>query len=84
MLIGRKPEIKRLEKIYRSKEAEFVVLYGRRRIGKTFLIRKFFESKNNIFFQVTGVQKGSFKKQFYYVLCALGKRERGVLYYSKR
>jgi AAA+ ATPase superfamily predicted ATPase len=42
MLIGRTPEIKRLEKVYRSKEAEFVVLYGRRRVGKTFLIKHFF------------------------------------------
>ena len=62
-MIGRKPEIQRLEKVYSSKEAEFVVLYGRRRIGKTFLIRQFFKNKKGVFFQVTGLQKGSLKSQ---------------------
>lgn len=64
MLIGRTVEIQRLEKVFQSAEAEFVVLYGRRRIGKTFLIRQFFEQKQGCrFFQVTGLQKGSLKKQ---------------------
>jgi len=63
MIIGRKTELQRLEKIYKSKEAEFVVLYGRRRIGKTFLIREFFKTKPAVFFQVTGSQKGTLKKQ---------------------
>lgn len=63
MLIGRNVEIARLEKIFKSLEAEFVVLYGRRRIGKTFLIREFFKEKNCHFLQCTGLKKGSFKKQ---------------------
>lgn len=63
MLIGRTTEIKRLEKVYRSKEAEFVVLYGRRRVGKTFLIKQFFSGKKGIFFQVTGSKKGTLQKQ---------------------
>lgn len=36
--IGRESEADQLEKIFKSKQAEFVVVYGRRRIGKTFLI----------------------------------------------
>lgn len=63
MLIGRRREIERLEKVYCSKEAEFVVIYGRRRIGKTFLIREFFSSKKCIFFQATGLQKGKLSLQ---------------------
>jgi len=63
MIVGRKVEVKRLEKVYKSSEAEFVVLYGRRRIGKTFLIRKFFEKKECPFFQCVGLQKGTLKKQ---------------------
>lgn len=63
MIIGRKSELQRLEKIYKSKEAEFVVLYGRRRIGKTFLIREFFQNRPAVFFQVTGSQKGALKTQ---------------------
>lgn len=63
MLIGRNTELKYLEKVYRSKEAEFVVLYGRRRVGKTFLIRQFFKQKKCLFFQVTGLQKGNLTTQ---------------------
>ena len=35
ILIGRDAELKHLEAIASSKEAEFVVVYGRRRVGKT-------------------------------------------------
>lgn len=44
-IIGRKHEIAELEKLYRSKKAEFVVVYGRRRIGKTFLVRNLFNDR---------------------------------------
>ena len=35
ILIGREAEIKHFDAIVSSKEAEFVVVYGRRRVGKT-------------------------------------------------
>ena len=41
-VIGRKKEIKLLTEYYHSGRAEFVAVYGRRRIGKTFLIRNLF------------------------------------------
>lgn len=63
MIIGRKAEIQRFDKVFLSKEAEFVVIYGRRRVGKTFLVRQFFQEKNCIFFQSNGLQKGTRKKQ---------------------
>ena len=44
-IVGRKYEIAELEKLYHSKKAEFVVVYGRRRIGKTFLVRNLFEDR---------------------------------------
>lgn len=85
MLIGRKPEIKRLEKVYQSQEAEFVVLYGRRRIGKTFLIRQFFEKKPGIFFQVTGSQKGSLQQQLNHFAVSLSETfTHGVMIESPR
>ena len=34
-MVGRQKEIKELEKIYNSKKAELVAIYGRRRVGKT-------------------------------------------------
>ncbi len=66
MIIGRIPEIHRLNKVYQSREAEFVVIYGRRRVGKTFLIRQFFEKKDCQFFKATGLQKGALKKQLFH------------------
>lgn len=44
-IIGRTAEIKELEKIYHGKGAEFIVVYGRRRVGKTFLINELFKDR---------------------------------------
>lgn len=45
MMIGRKKEIQELEKLYGSKQAELVAVYGRRRIGKTYLINQVFSDR---------------------------------------
>ena len=37
-IIGRKKEIEELERLYNAENAEFVAVYGRRRVGKTYLI----------------------------------------------
>ena len=37
-IIGRKKEISELKRLYASRTAEFVAIYGRRRVGKTFLV----------------------------------------------
>lgn len=39
---GRAPEISVLDKALKSAEPEFIAIYGRRRVGKTFLVREFF------------------------------------------
>lgn len=62
-IIGRKYEKSKLEKIFQSDQAEFCAVYGRRRVGKTYLIREFFEKKACVFFRSSGIHKGSFKKQ---------------------
>lgn len=54
-LIGRLREIAELNKCLSSDRSEFVVLYGRRRIGKTFLVRQFFD--NTFAFSYTGVKE---------------------------
>ena len=38
-MVGRTKELKALQSRYESAESEFVAVYGRRRVGKTFLIR---------------------------------------------
>lgn len=37
--IGREKEIAKLERLIESERSEFVAVYGRRRVGKTMLIR---------------------------------------------
>ena len=52
-IIGRKQEIKELEIVHYSNMPEFVVVYGRRRVGKTFLVNQYFG--NSFIFKVTGI-----------------------------
>lgn len=52
-VIGRKHEKEELERLYNSDRSEFVAVYGRRRVGKTFLIKQ--AMKGRITFQHTGV-----------------------------
>ena len=50
MFVGRKNELEALEKQYHSEKFEFAVVYGRRRVGKTTLIREFAGSKTCIYY----------------------------------
>jgi len=61
MMIGRVEEQKRLRKAYESDHSEFVVVYGRRRVGKTFLIRETFGYK--FMFQHVGLAKKNTRQQ---------------------
>ena len=63
MIIGRKKEQKKLNAIYKSSKAQFLVVYGRRRIGKTFLIKNFFENKKCFFVHATGIKGGNIHQQ---------------------
>ena len=44
-IIGREPEIKEIEALYQTNKPIFAVVYGRRRVGKTFLIRELLGDK---------------------------------------
>ena len=45
ILIGRNKEISELQRCYESNRSEFIIVYGRRRIGKTYLVRHCFQDK---------------------------------------
>ncbi len=60
-MIGRKHERQTLDHLLFSKKAELLTIIGRRRVGKTFLIREHY--KNKIVFEFTGTQYSSKKKQ---------------------
>ena len=44
-MIGRKQEVKELNRLYNRNRAELVAIYGRRRVGKTYLVDETFEGK---------------------------------------
>ena len=56
VIIGRKQEQKELNRLYHSGEAEMVVVYGRRRVGKTYLVNQVF-TQTGFAFKVTGLYK---------------------------
>ena len=60
-IIGRKNERKELEQCERSKKSELVCVYGRRRVGKTFLIEQTFGEY--FAFRATGLEKGNTRQQ---------------------
>ena len=53
MFIGRQPELEQLQNAYDSGKFECIIIYGRRRIGKTTLINQFLQDKPNIFYAAT-------------------------------
>ena len=55
-IIGREPEIALLREYENSGKSEFVALYGRRRVGKTFLVRELYGSQ--FVFEVSGLIEG--------------------------
>ena len=50
MFIGREKGLDALESLYKSNKFEFVVIYGRRRVGKTALINHFTDDKKSTYF----------------------------------
>lgn len=60
-IIGRERELGKLSDYVESGRSEFVAIYGRRRVGKTFLIRSFFRDKFD--FYATGIIDGSMEEE---------------------
>ncbi len=60
-IIGRISEQKILKDRTESRSPEFIAIYGRRRVGKTFLVRQFYKDKFD--FYATGVYGGKLKNQ---------------------
>lgn len=77
-IIGRESEKSRLKQALSSDKSELIAIYGRRRVGKTFLIREFF--KKEIVFEVSGLADGSMPDQienFHKALSKVSKKAKG-------
>ena len=70
-IIGRKSEIKRLTEYVESEKAELLAVYGRRRVGKTFLIKQFFNE--NFTFYFSGSENASKQQQLFNFTTALNQ-----------
>ena len=73
-MIGRKKEIQYLSECLESNQSEFLVVYGRRRVGKTYLIKEYFN--NRFSFYATGVSSTKTREQLAYFTDSL--REYGT------
>ena len=60
-IIGRVDEQDLLKRLYDSPKSEFVAVYGRRRVGKTFLIKEFFQDE--LLFSVSGLSNAGTESQ---------------------
>ena len=60
-IIGRTEEIIQLSKIANSEDAELLAVYGRRRVGKTFLIRNVF--RKQLVFEFSGIHNATLDQQ---------------------
>lgn len=61
VIIGRTGEIRILERLLESSEAELLAIYGRRRVGKTYLIKNYYA--DNLCFTCSGESGGSMSTQ---------------------
>ena len=69
MVAGRENEKLRLRRLMESGQAEFLAVYGRRRVGKTFLIREYF--KKDLCFQMSGTYGATTEDQLHHFAEAL-------------
>lgn len=62
-LISREKEWNKLKEIAQREQASFLALYGRRRVGKTYLVEEFFSKMDLVFISVTGLKDGTMQNQ---------------------
>ncbi|MCB0579136.1 MAG: AAA family ATPase [Phaeodactylibacter sp.] len=76
LFTGREKERAILKELLNSGESEFVAVYGRRRVGKTFLVETVYQDQ--IVFEITGLNKASKEMQLENFANLLNARLRGV------
>lgn len=77
-IIGREKEMEIFGDLLKSKDSEFLAVYGRRRVGKTFLIREYF-SKAAVYIEVVGVKDAAMKIQLQNFMAAISPHVYGEI-----
>lgn len=80
--LGRKKELAQLNSLYCGTRKEFCVIYGRRRIGKTELIKEFLKNKDSILFQAKQDSAYGNLRSFSYELNKATNLPKGFVYSS--
>lgn len=75
-IIGRKQEINLLKMSIESGKPELIAVYGRRRVGKTYLVRQYF--KDDFAFYSTGIYEGTKKEQLAFFNKQLNEKANGA------
>ena len=75
-IIGRKQEINLLKMSIESGKPELIAVYGRRRVGKTYLVRQYF--KDDFAFYSTGIYEGTKKEQLAFFNKQLNEKAKGA------
>lgn len=73
IIIGRTREQNILRELLKSSKAELLAIYGRRRVGKTFLVRNFFENESCVLFYCSGIKEGRIADQINEFAKQIGK-----------
>lgn len=74
--IGRKYELNILQESLQNSSSELIAIYGRRRVGKTFLVREFF--KKHLAFEVSGLYNGNMNDQIRNFTHEIHKKDRAL------
>ena len=72
-IIGRTHALRLLDRVESRETAQFLAVYGRRRIGKTYLVENYYKPRAAIYFSVTGSREGTMRDQLEYFRVALQK-----------
>lgn len=75
-LVGRRYEINILQESLHNSSSELIAIYGRRRVGKTFLVREFF--KKHLVFEISGLYNGNMNDQIKNFSNEIHKKDRSL------
>ena len=75
-LIGRDEEISRLNWCLEEERPQLVIVYGRRRVGKTYLINKYFNGRFD--FKLTGIYNAKKEVQLQNFTAELNRQSKSV------